>query len=150
MTNSPTKHDIEFVGFTEEEIHNLRFTETFTKPMKKETAYISGKISNLPDLNKPKFEKAEAKVIQIGFNPCNPHKLPDNHNKKWNSYMKVCLSHLHMCDLVVALDDWKKSRGAIIEIWNAEWVDIPVFELETMRPIKLTFWIKVKLLLNLI
>lgn len=149
MINNPTRHDIEFVGFTEEELHNLRIKKPISI-MKKETAYISGKISNLPDLNKPKFEKAEAKVIKIGWNPCNPHKLPDNHDKKWNSYMKVCLSHLHMCDLVVALDDWKKSRGAIIEIWNAEWVDIPVFELETMCPIKLTFWIKVKLLLNLI
>jgi hypothetical protein len=118
----------------------------------KQTMYISGKITGEPNLNKFKFEAAEAKVIQMGYIPVNPHKLDHSENvfKKWFLYMRVCLRSLTACDLVVALDDYKRSRGAIIEIWSAEWMQIPVFDLVTMQPIKLSFWIKVKLLLNLI
>lgn len=118
--------------------------------MKIETAYISGKITGLEDLNVPKFEKAEARLIFMGFDTCNPHKLNHNHDKKWYSYMRVCLSEMFKCDLVVALDDYNESRGALIEIWSAEWVNIPVFDFKTMLPIKLGFWTKVKLILNLI
>ncbi len=116
------------------------------------TAYISGKITNAPNLNKLKFEAGEAKVIEMGHIPVNPHKLDHSANvfKKYSLYMRVCISALTECDLVVALDDYKESRGAIIEILNAQWIDIPVIDIRTMKPVKLSFWIKVKLILNLI
>jgi Domain of unknown function (DUF4406) len=118
----------------------------------KKTAYISGKITGEPNLNKYKFEHAEAKVIQMGHNAINPHKLDHSENvfNKWYMYMRVCLAILPTCNLVVALDDYKHSRGAVIETWSAEWMAIPVFDITTMMPIKLSFWIKIKLLLNLI
>jgi hypothetical protein len=118
----------------------------------KQTAYLSGKITGEPNLNKFKFEHYEAKLISLEYNVVNPHKLDHSENvfKKWQMYMRVCLAILPTCDLVVALDDYKRSRGAVIEIWSAEWMDIPVVDSVTMLPIKLSFWIKVKLLLNLI
>jgi hypothetical protein len=146
------KNDIEFIGFTEEEIDEILNKPNIKPISMKETAYISGKITGEPNLNRYKFEHAEAKVIQMGYNPINPHKLDHSENvfQKWYMYMRVCLAVLPTCNLVVALDDYKHSRGAVIEIWSAEWMDIPVFDIKTMTPVKLSFWIKVKLLLNLI
>jgi hypothetical protein len=141
----------ELIGFTEEELYERYFNDiTYTQTMTTEIAYISGKITGLVDLNIPKFQKAEAKLIQMGFKTVNPHNIEHNHDKKWNSYMKKCLAALQGCDLVVVLDDWQKSRGACIEIWTAEWVDIPVFDLKTFTPVKLSWWIKIKIILNLI
>lgn len=118
----------------------------------KKTAYISGKITGEPNLGRYKFEHTEAKLIQLNYNVINPHKLDHSVNvfQKWYIYMRVCLAALTTSDLVVALDNYKRSRGAVIEIWCAEWMDIPVFDSKTLQPIKLGFWIKMKLLLNLI
>ncbi len=118
----------------------------------KETWYISGRITNAPNQNRLKFEAAEAKVIQMGHVPINPHKLDHSENvfKKWFIYMRVCMAALPTATKVVALDDYKLSRGACIEIWSAEWMNIPVVDLITLEPVKLSFWIKIKLLLNLI
>lgn len=113
--------------------------------------YISGKITGEPNLNREKFEAAEWHVKKVlrGF-PINPHKLPDDHNKSWCAYMRVCVGALTDCDSVVALDDWKRSRGAIREIIIAKWLGIPVVCIESGEPIRIGLWLKIKLLLNLI
>lgn len=113
-------------------------------------AYISGKITGAVDGNKPKFQAAELLLLEKGYMTYNPHKLPDNHDKEWNSYMKVCCAHLTACDVVFAIDDWKKSRGAIREIWLAEWLKIPVYSIQTMSKVKISLWLKIKVCLNLI
>lgn len=116
----------------------------------RDKVYISGKITGLPDCNRPKFLAAEALIIKKGLIPVNPHKLDDEHNKSWVAYMKACIAALIWCDAVFVLDDWNKSRGAIREIFIALFLQIPVYEIETMNEVKLSFWIKIKLLLNII
>lgn len=77
--------------------------------------YISGKITGMEDEAKILFEKAEAELIEKGFEVVNPMKLNHDHDKSWKSYMRVCVDTLFDCDYIYMLDNWQLSRGAKIE-----------------------------------
>lgn len=112
-------------------------------------AYISGKITDTPNLNRYKFKAAEDLLRKTGFEPINPHELPDDHDKSWSSYMKECIRHLMECDCVFVLDDWKVSKGALREVFIASFLDLTIYSIETMEPIKMTFLDKLRMILNL-
>ena len=114
------------------------------------TVYISGKITGMPNLNKYKFEAAEKHLKHFGYDVINPHKLPDDHDKTWESYMRECTKALSGANMVVVLDCWKNSRGAIREVMMANFLGIPVVDIQTMSDVHVPFLLKVKLLLNLI
>lgn len=102
------------------------------------TAYISGKITGLPDLNKPKFSAATDLLHQIGYGVViNPHVICATLSSKstWTDYMKRCLKILPGSDVVVLLDDWHKSKGAIVEVKMAMLLGIKIISIDTMRPI---------------
>jgi hypothetical protein len=116
--------------------------------------YISGKITGLEDLNKPKFGAAEdllkwAMLEFYGTEKCPgphnnthiilPHDLPDEHDKNWESYMRECLKCLAVCNLMYVLDDWKDSKGALVEVFFAKVLKIPVREIETLEPLKIGY-----------
>jgi len=102
--------------------------------------YLSGKMSSLPDLNKPKFEKYEALLVAKGHEVINPHKInfPDTMELTWENYMKEDLKHMLNCDMVAALDDWKESKGALVEIQLARDLNIPVVNVDTFQPIRIS------------
>lgn len=119
--------------------------------------YLSGKITGLSDLNKPKFRSAEGlirKTINMaGYSvwTCNPHDLPDDHHdKSWYSYMRECLKALCVCSRIYVLDDWKDSKGAIVEVLVAKILNIPMYEVETMQKFRISYCnLFVRLLLKL-
>ena len=74
--------------------------------------YIAGKIAG--DENyKNKFEKAQKKLEKRGFVVLSPAVLPEGMKK--DKYMPICLAMIEQADMVVLLNDWHKSQGAIIE-----------------------------------
>jgi hypothetical protein len=83
--------------------------------------YLSGKISGLHDLNKPKFRRY-TEVFQVhGWEVFNPHSIPPppfkaSEKDEWHYYMRECIKALMDCDIVAVLDDWQQSRGAMIEV----------------------------------
>ena len=117
--------------------------------MARKTIYISGKISGLADLNKPKFLAAKALIASKVAN-CeliNPHELPDDHDKSWEAYMRECIKAVCVSDVVFVLDDWKDSRGALVEVLIAKLLGLPVYEVETMEVAFVPFgWLLVRLL----
>jgi nucleoside 2-deoxyribosyltransferase len=94
--------------------------------------YICGPISGLPDDNKPAFEAAEKIIRERGFQPINPHVLcfdivlahEGTPEELWKKCMKRDISYMLDCDLVVLLNGWHKSRGAMVEINTASAVGI--------------------------
>ena len=82
---------------------------------KKIKIYISGKISGIEDSAYDIFEKAEIFLIKSGYKVVNPMKLPHDHDKSWESYMKEDLKALMDCDEIFMLENWETSRGAEIE-----------------------------------
>lgn len=79
--------------------------------------YISGQISNLPfEDAKIQFELVEKTLFELGHEVVNPMTVHHDHDKTWQSYMKVDIKHLVDCDAIFLLDNWKHSRGAKIEL----------------------------------
>ena len=80
------------------------------------TVYISGKISGMEEQELLNFNKAEHHLTSLGFNVVNPMKLPHNHDKEWNSYMRECLVHLMDCDYIYLIKGYEDSKGALLEL----------------------------------
>jgi hypothetical protein len=118
--------------------------------------YISGKITGVPGLNREKFEAA-ANYIRFhhgtGVEVINPHTILHIHDGSWVSYMKVDLRHLLASNAIVVLDDWKRSRGAIIEVLLASLLSIPVYTLagikEPKQRLRVTLWLKIQVIFKL-
>lgn len=88
--------------------------------------YIAGKISGIEDYAYALFEEAEQKFVKKGYQVVNPMKLPHNHDKKWESYMKDCIFELVGCDLIHPLPNWSDSKGAKIEMALAKELGIKI------------------------
>lgn len=90
--------------------------------------YISGPITGKEDLNRANFEETEDLLLQKGFSPVNPHKLPmDIPSQSWENYMRRDLKSLCDCDGIVMLDGWQKSRGAKLEFMLALELGLHIF-----------------------
>lgn len=104
--------------------------ELFTSQnMEKPTIYVAGKVSGLPDLNKPLFDSATKELRAFGYIVRNPHEIC--HGKKeddWNGCMRECIAVLVKCNLVVLLPGWMESKGATLEYTIARSVGIRCIE----------------------
>ena len=74
--------------------------------------YIAGKITGL-DNYRELFQKAESIFKNEGHAVMNPSILPDGFEHR--EYMHICYSMINVCDGVHFLDNWKDSKGAIME-----------------------------------
>lgn len=120
----------------------------------KTTVYVSGKISGVPGLNAAKFNAISNRLrFILGPNDevINPHELPAFHDGSWASYMRVCLRALTRASSVVVLNDWKDSRGAIIEVLIASMLGMPITTLYDMDiiPVRITSRLKAVLVFKL-
>jgi hypothetical protein len=107
--------------------------------------YLSGKVTGVPGNNILKFRAAERLIREtLGCTSmqvwvCVPHDLPDDHDKSWPSYMRECLKALATCTVMYVLDDWKQSRGALVEMFIAKVLNIPVYQVETFTKLKISY-----------
>jgi Domain of unknown function (DUF4406) len=83
--------------------------------------YISGPISDMPDLNRAAFYDAADKFKAAGFETFNPHTIepPDcddvdlsNKRQIWQYYMRECVKELPNCQHIYMLQGWVDSEGA--------------------------------------
>lgn len=93
--------------------------------------YISGPISDMPDLNRAAFSDAVDYFISNGFDAFNPHDIAppadfDQLTKRevWQHYMRECVKQLPNCQHIYMLRGWQKSEGARWEfnLARARWV----------------------------
>lgn len=77
--------------------------------------YISGKISGIEEQAAKLFQHAEDYILELGYEVVNPMKLPHNHDKSWQSYMREDIKALCDCDAIFMLKNWQESKGARIE-----------------------------------
>lgn len=85
--------------------------------------YISGKITGDDDYRE-KFCEAENRLRELGYEVFNPAIFPNIFT--WDEFMDIDLKILSHCDAIYLLDDWRESKGAVIEISEAEKLGIPV------------------------
>jgi len=99
--------------------------------------YISGPISNQPNLNREAFYQEAERIRTMGNQPVNPHGIgAEIENKlshvwdfltedgKWREYMVEDIRALLKCDAIHLLPGWENSRGAVIEEMIAEALNI--------------------------
>jgi len=77
--------------------------------------YAAGPMSGYPDNNYPAFNEESAILRNQGFHVENPAQNPDPHDKCWNGYMRTAIRQLIECDRIHLLENWSKSRGALVE-----------------------------------
>jgi len=86
----------------------------------KKKCYISGKITGLPnEVATQNFREASLHARFLGYEPVNPMNIvPDTDepkNDKWSWYMRADLKEMMDCDAILMQDNWKDSKGAIVE-----------------------------------
>jgi Asp-tRNA(Asn)/Glu-tRNA(Gln) amidotransferase A subunit family amidase len=90
--------------------------------------YISGKISGEIEEAEKRFEKAEKGLKKLGYEVVNPMKLPHNHDKSWESYMRECIKALMDCTHIYLIrENITSSKGVQIEINLALQLDIKIW-----------------------
>ena len=61
------------------------------------------------------FNKAETNLIAAGYKVVNPMKLVDP-AASWETAKKICITALLTnCDKICLLDNWRQSKGAVME-----------------------------------
>ena len=81
--------------------------------------YIAGKMTGVPDKGRAKFAAAAKMLQDKGHIVLNPAELPDG--MPGSNYMPICLSMVGVADAVYALDNWRDSNGARIEVRYARY-----------------------------
>jgi len=80
----------------------------------KKRIYICGKVTGDPNY-RAKFRKEEERLFAFKYEPVNPT-AGISANEEWAKAMKTALRLMLLCDGVSLLPDWKKSKGAKIEV----------------------------------
>ena len=93
--------------------------------------YIAGPMTGLPEFNYPAFRAEATRLRALGFEVQDPSDNPEQ--KDWQGYLRVALTQMLTCDAVARLPGWEGSRGARLEVYVAEAIDMPVFEAASIK-----------------
>ena len=97
----------------------------------KTKCYISGKVIGATEAELNKFYNAEASILKAGMIPINPlREVPKQTELSWFDYMRADIVLLMGCQKIVLLDNYKESRGAILEKYIADQLDIREYEIK--------------------
>jgi len=83
------------------------------------SAYLSGPMTGLPDMNWPTFIYAEKYIGGSIFNPAKPHGFLIKKPKgafTWSDFMTEDIYGLLKCKDVIVLPGWSRSSGAKVEV----------------------------------
>jgi nucleoside 2-deoxyribosyltransferase len=95
--------------------------------------YVAGPMTGLPEHNYPQFKRMATLLRERGFTVESPAERPDaqiDHDTdetEWHEWMHSALRQVLLCDMLVLLPGWEKSRGACAEVVIAHMLKMPVF-----------------------
>ena len=106
--------------------------------------YIAGPMSGVEDFNFPLFFETEKKLKELGYEVINPAYndgetleealamagTPDKPNNPWSYYMRRDLPHVLDVDALCVLPDWRRSKGASLEVHIAQALGLPIYVLQ--------------------
>lgn len=94
---------------------------------RKERLYLSGPMSGLPNLNREAFHEAAKKLRKKGFKVVNPPELDKNEPQRtWEGCLRRDITWLMTCTKIATLPNWKKSRGATLEVHIGKQLKYPI------------------------
>lgn len=87
--------------------------------MSKLKVYISGKISGLPiEEAQANFKNMQTLLEGLGYEAVNPFEVPvmSTMQPSWADFMGADIAELLKCDIIVFLENYKDSKGAMMEL----------------------------------
>ena len=94
------------------------------------TVYLSGPISNGGTATPERIKRNEEKFkeIRLKFDPSTRVLDPTQilRQETWEDYMKLTIAMLCEADFMVLLPGWEESRGAVLEVFLANTLNIPI------------------------
>lgn len=115
----------EFAGEKLADYESKLVEEFLNREVKKMKVYISGKITGDADY-KQKFKTAQNILESAGFEVFNPAEQEDT-GKSWTWYMRKDIAGLIECDAIFLLKDWEDSKGARLEYYIAQQLEMKIF-----------------------
>lgn len=82
--------------------------------------YVCGPMTGLPKLNYPRFNEVAGKLRKQGFLVNNPAEIKGDETWTWEMYMREALKLMLECEIVLVLNGYEHSRGAMVEIQLAK------------------------------
>lgn len=83
----------------------------------------------MPGLNKDNFLVATKMLRSKGFIVINPHEICDGiPASEWEQCMRVCIKRMMDADMLIMLDGWENSKGAVVEAYIANRLNIEKVE----------------------
>lgn len=96
----------------------------------KKTIYLAGPVTKIGFKNAyERFMTAES-FLKYYYEVKNPIHYGFSIDKSWEDVMKCCIKDLLDCDAIILLEGWKDSKGACLEKFLAESLNIPVYYYE--------------------
>ncbi len=114
----------------------MKILEWILAKIPREHIYISGPMTGMIDHNRPAFNRAKRQLSHLGHKVVSPADFSDI---KW----ELCLTRdlivmLLLCDRIVVLPGWKKSKGASLEVHVGKQVGMKVSTLDSaLKKVKL-------------
>jgi len=94
------------------------------------TLYIAGPMSGLPEFNYPAFFAAEKRLREAGYPVLNPARREARDDWTWIDYMRPAIRDVSNCDGIALLPGWERSKGARVERFIAQNLDLPAMDVE--------------------
>lgn len=102
-------------------------TPFFTPMHLGKKAYISGPMTGIPESNRAAFDQMALRLRQMGYAVCSPAETSDFLGELTHAeFLRFDLERVLEADLVVVLDGWQDSKGALAEIHAALVIGIGV------------------------
>ena len=86
-------------------------------------------MSGIEDWNFPAFNKAQEELEALGYEVENPASHGCGLEHTWEFYLKMALTQMLTCDAVCLLPGFAMSKGACLELYVAESLNMRI-ELE--------------------
>lgn len=93
-------------------------------------AYLSGKMTGLPDYNFPEFNRIACKLRHMGFDVLNPAEAFDGRTDLPRSvYMRNDVASVLKAQVLIQMPGWRESSGATLEYNVAKEIGLAMWEL---------------------
>jgi hypothetical protein len=103
--------------------------------MRTNRLYLSGPMTGIKDLNRPKFNKYAKALRDKGYKVINPPELDKRSPQRtWEGCLQRDIGELMGCNSIAVMPGWKDSRGANLEVYIGKALKYPV------RTV--TYWLK--------
>jgi hypothetical protein len=91
--------------------------------------YLSGPITGVPEWREA-FRVHRLAWQAAGHEVWSPADdgLPEEPRYTWCDYLRHDLRFLSLCEAMVVIPGWQKSRGCVLEIWLASLLMIPIYD----------------------